>query len=82
MQKQSRTNKSQPLTQRSKKRKRKIFLYSFILIIFLLMMAAGGYSAYYLKVPADFWEEMIPIPDGHKINVSIENGMTASQAAR
>ena len=45
-------------------------------------MAAAGYASYYFKVPLDFWEDVIPIPDGDKINVSIENGMTASQAAR
>ncbi len=58
------------------------FLFSgLILSLFLLVTAATVY-AYYLKIPSEFWEEMIPIPEGNKINVSIESGMTASQAAR
>ena len=69
-------------SQRRKKRSRK-FLFSLIAIFLLLILfAAAGYSAYHMKVPANFWEGLIPLPDGDKISVVIENGMTASQAAR
>ncbi len=81
MQKQSRSQKLQPVKRR-KKRSRKFFLYGFLLVFFLSALTAAGYSAYYLKIPSEFWEELIPIPEGNKINVSIENGMTALQAAR
>ena len=80
LQKTSQSNRFPP--QRGKKRKRK-FLFSVILLFLLLsaLASAGAYS-YYMKVPSDFWERLIPLPDGDKINVVIETGMTASQAAR
>lgn len=81
MQKQSRSQKLQP-QKRKKKRKNKFLFYVTILFMLMSAMTAAGYSAYYFKIPSDFWEDMIPIPDGNRINVSIENGMTASQAAR
>ena len=45
-------------------------------------ISAAGFSSYYFKVPANFWEGLIPIPEGNKINVLVESGMTAFQAAR
>ncbi|MBQ7196926.1 MAG: endolytic transglycosylase MltG [Synergistaceae bacterium] len=81
MQNKSRSQNPQ-LQKRSKKRRRKFLFYGLIFSLLMFAVAAAAYSAYYLKVPPEFWEEIIPIPDGNKINVSIENGMTASQAAR
>ena len=54
----------------------------FILFLLLFVIAAAGYSSYYLKVPGSFWEELIPVPEGDTVSVLIEPGMTASQAAR
>ena len=69
---------------RRKRRKhnRKFFLSGIILFLLLFVLAAAGYSAYYLKVPASLWEELIPVPEGDTVSVLIEPGMTASQAAR
>ncbi|MBR2208245.1 MAG: endolytic transglycosylase MltG [Synergistaceae bacterium] len=74
-------NKSQ-FQVRHKKRSRRFLFYGFVLMLLLLSAAAAAYAAYYLKLPSQFWEDIIPIPEGNKINVSIEPGMTASQAAR
>lgn len=53
-------------------------------MLLLLIVAAAGsaLASYYLKRPSEFWENLIPIPQGETISVSIENGMTAAQAAR
>ncbi|MBR4196847.1 MAG: endolytic transglycosylase MltG [Synergistaceae bacterium] len=68
--------------QRTKKRGRR-FLFSGILFFLLtFILSAAGYSAYRLRVPESFWEYMIPIPEGETVNVVIEQGMTAAQAAR
>ena len=48
----------------------------------LFIFSVAAYSSYHLKVPAPFWEYMIPIPEGEAVSVVIEQGMTASQAAR
>ncbi len=53
----------------------------FILLIFIGVIG-GAAASYYLKRPSELWEKLIPIPDGEKISVLIENGMNASQAAR
>ena len=45
-------------------------------------LCAGGYASYHLKEPSEFWEGLIPIPTGDTVSIAIENGMTASQAAR
>lgn len=76
--------KSHTLPQRKRTRKRsKRFIFSGVLLFLLIfVLSAAGYSAYNLKVPALFWEYMIPIPEGETVNVVIEQGMTASQAAR
>jgi len=66
-----------------KNRKKSGFLlYFFLLILLLCATGAAAYAAYYLKIPAQLWEDLIPIPEGHKVNVLIEPGMTALQAAR
>lgn len=74
--------KTQIKQKNRKKRGRKFLLYSFLLILLMCATGAAAYAAYYLKIPAQFWEEFIPIPDGHKVEVLIEPGMTAFQAAR
>ena len=66
---------------RARKRRRKIFIFGLILFMLLFAISVGAY-AYYLKFPSEFWEDLIPIPEGNKVNVLIESGMTASQAAR
>lgn len=57
--------------------------FVFILLFLLLwgVIAAGAFS-YYYKKPSDFWEGLIPLPEGQKVNVVIEAGMNATQAAR
>ena len=67
---------------RRKKKNRKILFSGVILFLLIFIMAAAGYSSYYLKVPAKLWEELIPIPEGDTISVLIQPGITASQAAR
>lgn len=70
----------------SKKRKKKNTSRSIIktlLLVLVIVLAAGSaVASYVLKRPSEFWEEIIPIPEGEKVSVSIENGMTAAQAAR
>ena len=75
---------SRSLNNISKRRKRSRKLLSSGIILFLLIFVlfSACYSSYHLKVPYVFWEYMIPIPEGEKVSVHIENGMTASQAAR
>ena len=68
--------------QQRKKRSRKYLFIVVLLILLIFVSIAAAYSAYYMKVPSNFWESMIPIPDGDKVSVVIESGMTASQAAR
>ncbi|MBQ3395294.1 MAG: endolytic transglycosylase MltG [Synergistaceae bacterium] len=58
-------------------------LFGIILFLLIVMaLCAGGYASYHLKEPREFWEGIIPIPEGDTVSVAIENGMTASQAAR
>ena len=68
--------------QRHQKRNRRFILKGIFFLLLLFILAAGAYSSYHLKVPASFWEHVIPIPQGETVNVVIEQGMTASQAAR
>ncbi len=79
MQKNSRSLHTKP---KHRKRNRKFLFSGIILFLLIFAMSAGAYSAYYLKIPAELWEHLIPIPDGEKVNVVIEQGMTAYQAAR
>ena len=52
-------------------------------MLVLFALSAAAYSAYHLKVPAQFWEYMIPVPEeGIKVSVKIDSGMNALQAAR
>ena len=68
---------------RKSRKRNKRFIFSGVLLFLLaLLFSATGYSAYNAKVPASFWEYMIPIPEGETVSVVIEQGMTASQAAR
>ena len=68
---------------RIKKPARKSFFVKFLaLIIFIGLIFGGGYTAYYLKVPEAFWEKLLPLPQGEKVGILIEQGMNASQAAR
>ena len=69
-------------TQRHRKRNRRFIFSGIIFFLLLFIFGAAAYSSYHLKVPAPFWEYMIPIPEGETVNVVIEQGMTASQAAR
>ena len=75
------TRKKYPASIR-KKRKRKSLFVTILFILLIICACAGAYASYYLKEPREFWEALIPIPEGNTVNVSIENGMTASQAAR
>ena len=68
--------------QRQRKRSRRFIFSGIMLFLLLFILIAAGYSSYHLKVPAQFWENVIPIPEGQTVNVVIEQGMTASQAAR
>ena len=52
-------------------------------MLVLFAVSAAAYSSYHLKVPAQFWEYMFPVPeDGIKVSVKIDSGMNALQAAR
>ena len=77
-------SQSQPrnFQQRRRKSNRKYLFIVVFLFMLLFVSIAAGYSAYYMKVPAKFWEDIIPLPEGDKVSVVIESGMTASQAAR
>ena len=66
-----------------RRRKKNHSVLKTILLLLVVIAAAGGaYASYYLKRPAELWEELIPIPEGERVSVSVENGMTAAQAAR
>ena len=66
-----------------KKKKSLLSIIKAVLLAMVLIMAVGSaIASYQLKRPSEFWEQFIPIPDGEKISVSIENGMTAAQSAR
>lgn len=43
---------------------------------------SAAYYSYYNKLPGSLWERLIPVPEGSTVSVSVEQGMTASQAAR
>lgn len=83
-------NRPENITQRQKyprparkKKRRHSSLFGIIFFLILISgLCAGGYASYYLKEPRELWEGLIPIPEGDRVSVSIENGMTASQAAR
>ncbi len=79
LQKISRSKKFQP---QPRKRSRKFLLISIIIFVLVVATSAACFMSYRMKIPSEFWEKYIPIPEGNKINVSIENGMTAMQAAR
>lgn len=68
--------------QRKTKHSRRLLFSGFVMFLLMFILAAAGYSSYHLKYPAQLWERIIPIPEGEKISVVIEQGMTASQAAR
>lgn len=67
---------------RRKKQTRKILFTSTIIILLFFSAIIAGIISYYYKTPSDFWEGLIPMPEGNKVGVLIEPGMTASQAAR
>lgn len=67
---------------RTRKRSRKIFFVFILLFLLLWSAIAAAAISYYYKAPLNFWEGIIPLPEGSKINVVIEQGMNASQAAR
>ena len=74
----------QPSKAKVKKRRRSRRIFFVFIFLFLLLwsaIAAGAFS-YYYKYPSKFWEGIIPLPEGSKINIVIEPGMNASQAAR
>lgn len=82
MQKNSTRTHSLSRQKRPNKKARRFVFSGILLFLLLFIFAAAGYSSYHLKVPASFWESVIPIPEGEKVSVVIEQGMTASQAAR
>lgn len=57
-------------------------IISVILVFMFFGMVSAGLVSYYFKTPSELWEKFIPIPEGKTINVAIESGMTAAQAAR
>ncbi|MBR0253782.1 MAG: hypothetical protein IJQ57_10580, partial [Synergistaceae bacterium] len=78
MQKNSRSK----IRTKRKKSGSKFLLSALALIFFLIGISAAAYSSYLMKIPSKFWEDLIPIPEGNKINISIANGMNATQVAR
>ena len=69
---------------RTHKKKNSILsLIKTLLLTLVIVMAAGSaIASYYLKRPSEFWEQFIPIPEGEKISVSVENGMTARTSCK
>ena len=66
-----------------KKKKNHKFLFTSLLSITLIWgIIIGIMFSYYLKIPTEIWEELLPIPTGNKVNIVIESGMNARQAAR
>ena len=61
---------------------RRSILKSILLLLLLIAASGSAIASYYLKKPSEFWEALIPIPEGETVSVSIESGMTAAQAAR
>ncbi|MBR0203686.1 MAG: endolytic transglycosylase MltG [Synergistaceae bacterium] len=84
MQNNSQQTKTLRPKQQAKRRKRNrkvFFLFIFVFLLIWGVIAAGAFS-YYYKNPSDFWDGLIPLPEGPKVNVVIEAGMNATQAAR
>ena len=70
-------------SRKSKKKNSLLTIIKLLLLLFISVFVVGSAMAsYYLKKPAEFWENVIKIPEGQTVSVSIENGMNASQAAR
>ena len=70
-------------TRKHKKKNSLRSLIKTVLLLLVLVMAAGSaIASYYLKKPSELWERFIPIPEGETVSVSVEQGMTAAQAAR
>ena len=67
---------------RKKKHSIGSLLKGILLFIVIITATGSALASYYLKRPSEFWEYFIPIPEGETVSVSIENGMTAAQAAR
>ena len=71
------------LKPKRKKQRRKSFFGKFLFLLLIIASSAGAFYAYNHKIPSSLWEKFIPIPESEeKISVLIEQGMTASQAAR
>lgn len=75
-------NSRSKIRTKRKKSGSKFLLSALALIFFLIGISAAAYSSYLMKIPSKFWEDLIPIPEGNKINISIANGMNATQVAR
>lgn len=79
LQKKSRSKNVKP---RRRRQSRKFLLTSIIFVLLFGVISCMGLYSYYFKIPQNFWEGLIPLPEGEKVTVLIENGMTARQAAR
>ena len=74
------------MQKKNKSRRKKLSGKLFSILIFTALLAglilSAGYYSYYNKLPGELWEKLIPVPQGSTVSVSVEQGMTASQAAR
>ena len=78
---QTKTLRPKQQAKRRKRNRKVFFLFIFVFLLIWGVIAAGAFS-YYYKNPSDFWDGLIPLPEGPKVNVVIEAGMNATQAAR
>ena len=51
-------------------------------LIFLCIVVAACLASYHYKIPAELWEELVPLPEqGDIVIVKIAEGLNARQAA-
>jgi len=57
-------------------------LLGFLLLTFFLIIVGLGAAAYFLKMPHEFWDNLIPMPEGELRTVVIRPGFNARQSAQ
>ena len=62
--------------------KAKILIPILVLALFLIIGAGSGIGMFVMRVPHEFWDRMLPMPDGEMKLVFIKGGLNARQCAQ
>jgi UPF0755 protein len=63
--------------------KSKIFLFAFIFLLFtIICCGSAALYAWHKKIPIEFWDSVLPMPEGQAISVIIRPNQTVSEIAR